>query len=1057
MFKPTAEQEKAIKTTPNVLITAAAGSGKTAVLVERVIKMLTRKENPVSVDRLLIVTFTNAAAGEMRGRIEKRLHEEQKKNKDDRNIRRQLLLLPSAQICTIDTFCINLVRENFEHFSILPDFKIVTESELYPLYDAAMREVLDEYYESDFGRLRALMTALGCNGNEAKLIDAVRKIFDYSTSMPFPSHWLTACRAMYEKDSTDFWIEKSQELELEPREREVTKNELEFAAPSMITLLELCERFYESLIDKMREKSSFTFFNIEQMALELLCTVDGNGYKMSDTAKVLCAQYDEILVDEYQDVNDLQDTLFYILSDYGKKLFAVGDAKQSIYGFRGANPENFVNKKESFIPYDDAGEEDSKKIVLSANFRSRKGVCSFINYLFSLTMSKAFGGVDYDDEERLVSLAAFPENELLDTQFELINSAESGLSDAECEAQHIAAYIQSTMREEPFLRDGEGLRTANYGDFAILMRSPASHAEPYVNALREAGIPVHIDSGGFIESREVLWVLSLLNVINNPTHDVPLLSVMMSPIFGFTPDEVAEIRLYNRRVSLYAALLEAAKAGNERAADFLLKVRKFRRKAVTMSVERLLSSLYDETALTDVVMALPDGEKRKNNLLRLLSEASEYSENGGGIAGFVNHIEKIGESVRHSPSSSGNAVKIISFHGSKGLQFPICIIAGCHTRFNKSDSTASLVMDRSLGVAFKTLDKTNNERVNTLAREVIAETVARRNISEELRILYVALTRAEERLVVTLVNSNHQKKAQNIAKAMCDSEAELVKNAGSFYEWFMYALLKKRENSNLRELVSVKLADEMLTEGEDCGVMVRFGTPEDYVHRFEIAKTQETSGGVKDIIDRMNYEYPNAPLTKAPAKVSVSEVVKKENHSFDFSTRPAFMSRDGLTPAERGTATHKFMQFCDYNFAAESLEDEINRMRECEFLTSEEADAISRAELEKFFSSDIFTRMKNAELHREMRFITEVPISSIGIDGDGKTVMQGVIDCVIDENDSVSVIDFKTDRVKDEKELLERYAKQLDIYSYACEKLFSRPVKDKLIYSFALGKTIKVI
>ena len=333
MFKPTAEQEKAIKTTPNVLITAAAGSGKTAVLVERVVKMLKRTENPVSVDRLLIVTFTNAAAGEMRGRIEKRLQQELKNNPSDRNLRRQILMLPSAQICTIDTFCINLVRENFEHFSLSPDFKIATDAELYPLYDSAVREVLDEFYSNDFDRLCALMNALGCGGNEAKLIDAVRKIFDFSTSMPFPAHWFAACKQMYKEGDISLWESAAQEFGLEPRESAQVRAEIEFVAPFMITLLEICERFSDALFIKMREKNMFTFFNTEQMALELLCSVDGDGYKMSEKAEALSAQFDEILVDEYQDVNDLQDTLFYILSDCGKKLFAVGDAKQSIYGF----------------------------------------------------------------------------------------------------------------------------------------------------------------------------------------------------------------------------------------------------------------------------------------------------------------------------------------------------------------------------------------------------------------------------------------------------------------------------------------------------------------------------------------------------------------------------------------------------------------------------------------------------------------------------------------------------------------------------------------------------
>ncbi len=1051
MFKPTENQRLAIDTRGSVLVTAAAGSGKTAVLVERVVKMICDEQNPVSVDRLLIVTFTNAAAAEMRGRIEKRLALELEKNPANRYLKRQMLLLPSAQICTIDTFCINLVRENFSVLSLSPDFKIVTDTELYPVYNAAMDEILDYYYSNDLSRLAALLDVLGCGGDDNRLKEAVLKVFDFTCSMPFPAHWLEGCKKMYEEaknSAIELWIPAAGDCD-EANDLQ----SLEFVAPHAILLLEITERFINRVNELLREQNTFTFHNTEQMALSLLCDVNGDTVTVSERAKELSEGFAEILVDEYQDTNDLQDTLFRVLSAGGKKLFAVGDVKQSIYGFRGANPENFVRQKDSYLPLDRAKENDGKKIALSANFRSRKEICGFVNYLFSLTMSREFGGVDYNSEEVLVPLGSFPQNEAKTTEVHLINTDDSEDGAAAAEAKHIAAYIKNILNEPPFLRDGDTLRKARFSDFAILMRYPGGHAATYVEELRKAGIPASFETGGFLASREIAVMLSLIRVIGNPTHDVPLISVMMSPIFGFTADEVTKIRLYDRKGTYYAALLAAEKNGDEKAVRLLDTIRRFRRMAVTMSVDRLLSRLYEETGITDLVLAMSDGERRKNNLLSLLQCAREFSENGGTLDGFVSYTEKVGESIKSSAATGGDTVTIMSFHGSKGLQFPICIIAGCFRRFNKSDSTASLVLDRALGMSFKALDVKNNTRVNNVARAAIAKSVAERNLSEELRVLYVALTRAEERLCVVLTGKNHQKKAANVAKLINDGkQSEIISGAGTYYDWFMYALLCYDDAKTLREQLGVSVDDENLQSPDECKISIYFGSPE-VCPWAENEQNEQTAYDTKTLLERINYKYPYEHLSAVASKTSVSEIVHASGGENDFLARPAFLSRAGLTPAQRGTATHKFMQFADYDAAQTSLSDELDRLVSDEYITLAEAEAVDKKELAQFFSSDIFARMQRCELIREMRFLTEMPISA---ECDEKTVVQGVIDCVLCEENSVSVLDFKTDRVKSGEELTARYAKQLEIYAQACEKMFSKPVGDKLIYSFALGKVIKI-
>ncbi len=1160
MFNPTKQQKDAITTRGSVLVTAAAGSGKTAVLVERVIGMLCDRENPSSIDRLLIVTFTNAAAAEMRQRIEKRLYEELAKNPTDSRLARQILLLPSANICTIDTFCINLVRENFGHFSISPDFKIVDSAELMPLYDSAVNEVLSEYYENETERITSLLEALNCTYGDSRLAEAVFTVFEYSRHLPFPEHWLRRCKYMYQNapqtldalwrgssladakkelktakkrlfealdaidgnqklaDSYKNTLVSAYELcekicaclETDRNEAlllcksvrmppvyghngdpiasgvryarssfisaaesfcksmiaddETVLQELEMAAPHVITLIEIIERFSSRLFSLMCEKNMLTFYNTEQMALELLCSTTESGYVMSDKAVELSDSFEEILVDEYQDTNDLQDTLFYLLSDCGKKLFSVGDVKQSIYGFRGANPENFVNKKDTYIPLSQAGDMDKKKIVLSSNFRSRCGICGFVNFFFSLLMSKQFGGVDYDEEEVLNSAASFPPVSAPDTEMHIVNASDSEDSIETAEAKHIAAYIKNAVNEAPFLRDGDKLRKATYRDFAILLRSPGGHSDVYMEELKKAGIPARFDTGGFISSREVSAVLSLLKVINNPTHDVPLLSVMMSPIFGFSADEMAEIRLCSRESSLYSAVVTSAKQGNAHAQLLLSELARYRRTAVTMSVEQLITWLYDETGLLDSVCMLDEGERRRSNLLLLADYARGYSEGGGDIRGFIAYMEKIGRSVKTGAGVGGdNAVTIVSFHGSKGLQYPVCIIAGCFRRFNRSDSTASLVTDSVLGVAFKVADPKGNRFINTVAREAIAASVARRNISEELRVMYVALTRAEERLVVLLSGSDPIKRASNIAKKITSSSKdEILTGAIGYLDWFMYALLRNADCAQLRELAQAALPEEMLVSAPDCKIKLVIGAPDEVVAEADVNMDEKDESVDKsELISRLNFEYPHKALSNVVAKTSVSDIVHSENpHTAEFSERPAFLSKAGLTPAQRGTATHRFMQFADYTAAAENIENELCRLTEREFITKAEADAIDKKQLQRFFESELFARMTRCEqLHRERRFMSEVSVKEIyGIDtpDNEKTVVQGVVDCVIEEENSIVVLDFKTDRVGSTDELVERYAAQLEIYSQACEKMYSKPVSERIIYSFALSKAIKL-
>lgn len=1153
MFKPTKAQQSAIDTRGSVLVTAAAGSGKTAVLVERVIGMLCNPQNPVSVDKLLIVTFTNAAAAEMRQRIEKRLSEELSKNPQNRHVAKQMMLLPSAQICTIDNFCINLVRENFHCFGIAPDFKISEGNSLAPLYDSAIKEVLSEYYDNDKERLSEFLSALGCTYGDSKLIDAVFSVFEYSRNLPFPDEWLEYCRKLYDnpEENMHLWradtaphkeafraalgsvdealliVEENQKLtekyketlmsmrsdcnkavallesdgELQkildlcenaappsvpvrtndravasarlartrflkacedfisdfPESDDTALSDLLYAAPYAKMLLEITEKFSNRLYTLQCEKNIFTFHNTEQMALELLCRYEDGRYYMSDLASELSADFCEVLVDEYQDVNDLQDTLFSLLSGYGQKLFAVGDVKQSIYGFRGANPANFVNKKDTYVPLEIAADADKKKIVLSSNFRSRSGVCGFVNYFCSLIMSRSLGGVDYNEEEVLNPAAEYSERVEPDVEMHIISGSESDDATPIVEAKHIAAYIKNAVKKGIMLREDGGERPATYGDFAILLRSPNTQSEVYLEQLQRLGIPARFDTGGFINSVEVSVLLSLLKVIANPTHDVPLLSLMMSPLFAFTADDVAEVRLCDRKGSLYSALTAAAEGGNEKASTMLSSLRLFRHGAITRSVEQLILWLFDETGLLDFVSAMDDGERRRNNLLLCLDYARGYDSDGKDIRGFVAYMEKIGPSVK-TPSGKGgaDAVTIVSFHGSKGLQYPICIVAGAFRRFNDMDVKKSLVMDRTLGVAFKTADEENNRQVDTVVRRAIIRKMKAELLSEELRVMYVALTRAEERLVVLLTCADPKKRAQGLAEKINLGEGKaLVSSVSGYFDWFMYALLLNKECDAVRKMFDVEIDESLQKSVKDCNIGVQLTALCDEEVREEEEFIKDLCIEKEEIKKRFEYVYPFEELKDVKSKTSVSDVVHGEDAENEFKLRPAFVSKTGLTPAERGTATHKFMQFADYTAAAENLADEINRLTELSFLSAEEAAAVNLDEIERFLKSDLLCRMENCKaLHRELRFLSE--ISQKPEYPEEKTVVQGIIDCVIEEEDGITVVDFKTDRVKTEQELIDRYAKQLDLYALACERMFGKRVREKIIYSFALSNAIAI-
>ena len=1160
----TPDQQKAINATGTVLVSAAAGSGKTAVLTERVVKLLADENKKISADRLLIVTFTNASALEMRVRINKRLDELCKEAPGNTYLMKQKLLLKGAKICTIDAFCIELVRSHFAVLGINPDFSVAEPSQTDLIREQSLNTVLSKRYTEKSDSFNSLSLLFGYDKTEKELSEAVYKIHDYSMCMSQPQLWLNSAADGYSCSSLDdcvfvpvilehvieilcsegdtvsfllreiagssieyayvdglneayeninalislakqgLWDElydgllnfkinigrvtktsdvRLKEVVMSKRKSVVTKinsladkmigpsavvlNGLKQTKPIVGELIDIVKEFSSVYFEMLCKRNLLTFSHIEQLALKLLCEEKDGILVPSKLSEEIYKNFDEVLVDEYQDNNNLQDALFFALSG-GNHLFMVGDVKQSIYGFRNANPDNFLKHKDEYPLYD--GTSSPSKVILKANFRSRSGVCDFVNAFCNTVMKRSTCGMDYTEEEELVASAVYSESCTPDVGIFLNETKYSGIKREQVDAEKIAEYIEKTVNSEPFLRDGDGVRRAEYRDFAILLRSPGTRAKYYIDALKKKGIPAAYSTGEFYESPEVLTAISMLKVIDNPTHDIPLLSVMMSVMFSFTPDDLAVLRSEHKKGSLYASVCAAANSGDERCRYFVETLSKLRFDAATMSVSRLLNEIYLITSLPEIMSARDDCKQSRNNLLRLVTLAAKFeSVNSSGISGFVADFERLSVSSKNSGSVVGNnenAVKIISFHGSKGLQFPICIVADCGGLFNMTDVKGKMILNEAHGIGLKFVDAKNNVRATSIAREALSVLQLKKLISEEIRLFYVALTRAEERLIISLSIKDVENKILDAAGTlgfyglvMGTAPSPTVISAEGYYSWVLLTALLQSDGDKICSYADVEpigfngksrfftefsqtvVADEEQFDVEN----VEYSLP-DACNNGCDSNAEEIMSSIKQ---RLEFKYPYGHLSRIPSKMAVTELVHGDSNKFSFTARPEFLSKSGLTPAERGTAAHKFMQYADYSNAEKDIASEVERLKEWEFLSEAEADSLEHEKLSKFFNSSVFDRIKNAvAVHREYKFMVEYPYDN------ETTIVQGIADCIFEENDGIVILDFKTDRINDLNELKGAYAEQLSVYKFAIEKIFNKKVKETILYSLHLNAEV---
>ena len=1161
----------------DLLVSAAAGSGKTAVLVERVIRRLCDREHPVRADRFLIVTFTRAAAGEIRQRIADALEEQLKLHPTDENLMRQQMLLPFAKICTIDAFCSALVRENFALLKLPPDFKMADEGELKLLSEQAMAETLEAFYTENDADFLRLVELLFKGRDDAFLAETILTLQQNAVAYPFPAQWLDRIASAYDAETAvaqspfgaflcaaagdaaaycahllqmmdgvmaenadteavfrtawdgdkaqldtlraalavsdwdgakaaadsysplrrgrvakenkedptllylsslrdafkDCW--KSQIQPLFCCDDAAFCDDMTYLAPMVRRLVAATKRYADAFASCKKEKNLADFNDVAHAALSLLVFANESGaVQKTPLAKTLSLQFDEILIDEYQDTNEAQDLLFSAIAR--DNLFRVGDVKQSIYRFRQAMPEIFIRLMDRCAPYDASAPRFPAKILLKNNFRSRASVTGAVNFIFSQVMSRRTGEVDYGDEERLLPAAAYPENKDDACELHLLDLASLD-RDEDSSDEYQAAYVASLIRD---MLDGgfcvteNGvLRPATPKDFCILLRSiNGGRGLVYANALKEKHIDCFTEvAADFFSAHEVSLLLNLLRVIDNPKQDIPLLSVLLSVLFGFSVDDVALLRIESRTGDLYTCLRAAAQNGNEKAAAFLAKIAAWRTLGVCMRVGDFLSMIYDETGIVSVISAMRDAAAKRQNLMLLLDYAETYEAAGYiGLSGFIRFIDRLERADKDlagavSVSADADVVRVMSIHKSKGLEFPVCIVANCAGAFNLTDRTKNVVVSSNLGLGLLRRDTASMAQYATVSHMAVRTALRQQTISEEMRVLYVAMTRAREKLILVSACKDagrtlgkYRPKLDTESPQM---DAFAAGDAGCYADWILPALLRHPDAGALRDAAGF---DNRVVLPADFPLRVVMTA---WQSRFRTAKAAEAPALPDPVFfdalqSQLAWHYPYEPLTKLVSKRAASEVDRDfVDREYFAAERPAFLEESGLTAAQRGTATHAFMQYADYARAKQSVDAEIDRLTEQGILSPAEAGAINRRAVQRFFESDLARRMMESPLLlREKKFTIEVPVAllypSLDAFPEEKVMIQGIADCAFLENGRLVVVDYKTDRLESDDAFREKYASQVRVYRHALSLCTDYEVSQTLLYSFYLGRTVAV-
>ncbi|MDF2485490.1 MAG: hypothetical protein K0R46_1658 [Herbinix sp.] len=1287
----TKAQQKVIDTrNKNILVSAAAGSGKTAVLVERIITMVSEGDNKVDIDHLLVVTFTNAAAAEMRERIGKAIDKKLQEKPDNLHLQRQISLLQSAQITTIHSFCLNVIRNYFHRIDLDPSFKIAEESEITLMKSDVISDILERWYEESREDFHSFVESYSYSKSDLPIEELILQLFNFSMSDPWPKKWIERMRQrfaihsiqemnetswmkelleyvkvvlgdLYQKNTQALAVcheadgptayeaallsdrsilEMLQKVEsyeeysllfpgiayerlsskkeegVQPWKKEKVKElreevkkglkdltgqyffqspeemlaDLEAVGEIMQVLFDLTLEFMDEFAKKKEEKNLIDFNDLEHFALKLLVKADeGEAPSPTEAALELSEQFEEILIDEYQDSNMVQETILRSISreDMGSpNRFMVGDVKQSIYKFRLAMPEIFMEKYGSYSSEELTPEGETnyyQRIDLDKNFRSRDTVLQYVNQIFEQIMQSSVGGIIYDEaaslkygelyEETLLPLAsevsgdgdearnpelkkAEMENLLSeeiksriasDVEFLLVTeeakeleedtiveeqaSAETKGSEddkddeaiytkKELEARAIARRIRELTNPDTgmlvFDQKAKVHRTATLRDIVILLRSMTGWSEVFVNTLMQEGIPAYADTGtGYFRTLEIMTIINMLRIIDNPRQDIPLVGVLYSPIVGLTTTELALIRASSRNVSMYSALLTFAGRVEDQGEavsmheieeklidqqkvkinHFLNQLGYYRSLINHKPIHEIIQLILDETGYYHYASAMPGGEQRQANIDMLVAQAVRFEKGSySGLFHFIRYIEKLhkyevdfGEAA--TSGEHDNTVRIMSIHKSKGLEFPIVIVAGMSKQFNTQDLRSSVVLHSELGVGPEYINSKLRTKVPTLLKKVIQKKVQVENLGEELRVLYVAMTRAKEKLILS-----GYLKAKDLIKGKEFSFFELL-SAKSYMDWVLPAMVNRmgirptlEEDSIVWNHGSMVITVVPKTELLQVEISKQIFSQKDEQELFEITPDNTYDSELKEEIkSRFNYEYTHRKEANLKVKMTVSELKKlgqfqDEEQSVNLYppkltevdvtlsqpelTLPTFLRHEvtAITGTDRGTLYHKVLELINLTRVRnrEELSQELELLIRANRLNTEDIRKLNQDYIYNLISSDVANRMRTAQkvnkLYKEKQFVMGIKASEVlkDMDSEELILIQGIIDVFFEEDGELVLLDYKSDLVSDEMQLVRRYKVQLQYYKRALEQMLNKRVKEMILYSLPLGKEIRI-
>jgi ATP-dependent helicase/nuclease subunit A len=1166
----------------SLLVSAAAGSGKTKVLVERLFRYVT--EEHCNVDDFLIITYTKAAAAELRSKIASELSKRLAETPGDQHLKRQLLRVYQADIKTVDAFCTALLRENThllaregDRYALTPDFRVLDDGDAALVRQWVLNRTLERFYDGlDEGR-KQLADTLGAGRDDSALAELVLELHEKLQSHAYPDRWLAENRDMWRALDGDFdgtiyakelltmvrrkaghwasllaqaaertegvlssgfgekflvaaqgflWLSKAEnwasacqaveEIQFPklntPRGRkdepevvalkkiwegckadwkklesllditgEEAMEDLRAVAPAMLALLNLTAEFAESYrVEKLRLNAA-DFSDQEHLALLLLVGEDGAPTELGTQVS---ARYVEVLVDEYQDTNEVQNAIFRAVSKKGQNIFTVGDVKQSIYRFRLADPTIFLGKYNRFKSWEEAEDGEERKILLSKNFRSRREILDAANFVFENILSVEMGEMAYGDDEALhFGADYYPERHDCDTEFHLISARQKSAENDRpvkkltAEARFVAARIRELLDQGYPVTDGDGqLRPCRPEDFVILMRSPGSRTAAFAEALAERDVPCSFEeSGDFFHTMEISVMTALLELVDNPRQDVPLISVLRSPLFGFTPNRLAEIRGKTPNGDFYDAV--AADEGED-CVSFLETLNGLRLAARDMSVHRLIWHIYNKLNVLGVFGAMDQGAERRENLIAF-SRHGENFESGGyrGLFAFVTQLRRLLDSDQAPVTKAAaavNGVRLMSIHKSKGLEFPIVILADLDHAFSRQDFDTPVLVHPQMGLGPRRVDLKRKIKYPTLAREAIEEKLRRENLAEEQRVLYVAMTRPKEKLILVDSMYHAEGRLQKLAAvASCPVLPETVAGCKTFGDWLLLPLLCRPEAAPLRAFAGAEV--EQLYTAEDSPWQVFLHDSEDYRDRpGRPGMTEELEAVEEGTFDPelLEFAYPYQRETGLPAKVTATqlkgrtldqEIAENAAHTPYLRplTQPKFrQERQGLTPAERGTATHLVLQYLD--FAGGDVTAQVEALRQKDLLTAEQAAAVETQALERFLASPLASDIRQGRnVLREYRFTLLMDAREYdprAAEGDA-ILLQGVVDCCFETDEGLTVVDFKTDHVRTEEDVAQRadhYRTQLEAYSRALERVLEKKVVRRTLYFLTPGAAVEV-